>query len=388
MFALGVGLYFLPRLRGCPAPSARAVRTAALLLGGGLALRALSQPAVAASEPGSLRAIAGGALMLSGLLELGGVGLAVGALIRAERRGPPIASRTGLVAVVPFALTFFASLMVALTINVVVLVTDAQSTGLGARFGRLDDCSPRTGRDARADLGGRLGSHLPLFLRLRVPSQRELHAVFAVYLTGLLLRLTSALDLPPELQPLPPLGSVILGLAVVGVVVIVDVPFRRSLRTRAGQAWPSVPEYRASEWLIVPGYTWLGAAGLLMVLEGLAWWGLAPRPPLDAERHALGAGLVTLLILGMAIRMVPGFAGSEALLGPPGLGHRLARQRCGVPAGPAPVRPVLPRDDGPARPVRPARPCRHLLSGLEPLGDAPRAPRRPAGKSSVPLAGP
>src|SRR5215217_5108794 len=69
MFALGIGLYFLPRLRGCPAPSVRAIRTAAWLLGGGLALRALSQPTVAASEPGSLRAIAGGALMLSGLLE-------------------------------------------------------------------------------------------------------------------------------------------------------------------------------------------------------------------------------------------------------------------------------------------------------------------------------
>src|SRR5687768_6162370 len=48
MFALGVGLYFLPRLRGCPPPSPTAVRAAALLLGGGLALRALSQPAVAA----------------------------------------------------------------------------------------------------------------------------------------------------------------------------------------------------------------------------------------------------------------------------------------------------------------------------------------------------
>ncbi len=59
MFALGIGLYFLPRLRGCPPPSPWAVRTAAWLLGGGLALRALTQPAVAALEPGGLRAAPG-----------------------------------------------------------------------------------------------------------------------------------------------------------------------------------------------------------------------------------------------------------------------------------------------------------------------------------------
>jgi uncharacterized protein involved in response to NO len=154
----------------------------------------------------------------------------------------------------------------------------------------------------------------PLFLRLRVPPQRELYAVFAVYLTGLLLRSTSPLDLQPTLKFLPSLGAVILGLAFLGLTVVVDVPFRRSYRSRkaeAGRDWPAVSEYRASEWLIVPAYTWLGVAGLFLILEGLSWWGLTPRPPLDAERHALGAGLITLLILGMAIRMVPGFAGRK-----------------------------------------------------------------------------
>jgi uncharacterized protein involved in response to NO len=72
-----------------------------------------------------------------------------------------------------------------------------------------------------------------------------------------------------------------------------------------------VPEYRASEWLIVPAYAWLGVAGLLLIADGLSWWSLTPRPPVDSERHALGAGLITLLILGMAIRMVPGFAGRK-----------------------------------------------------------------------------
>jgi uncharacterized protein involved in response to NO len=61
--------------------------------------------------------------------------------------------------------------------------------------------------------------------------------------------------------------------------------------------------------LIVPAYLWLGFAGLVMLAEVLSVWGLVPRPPIDAERHALGVGLITLLILGMGVRLLPGFAG-------------------------------------------------------------------------------
>lgn len=314
MFVLGVGLYFLPRLRGCPPPAPRAIRAAAWLVGCGLALRALSQPTVAALDPGALRTIASGSLILSGLLELGGVGLAIGALMRAARQGPSLASRTGLVAVLPFLVTFVASFLLALAINAVVLATTVRSTGLvpGAAdwtivyLGLIGMLVPiSAGVSART---------FPLFLRLRVPPRGELYAVFAVYFTGFLLRLTSAFDLPPSLQVLPALGAVVLGLACLGLLVVLDVPLRRSRRAResqSGRDWPAVPEYRASDWLIVPAYTWLGITGLLLILEGLSWWGLAPRPPLDAERHALGVGLITLLILGMAIRMIPGFAGRK-----------------------------------------------------------------------------
>ncbi len=79
----------------------------------------------------------------------------------------------------------------------------------------------------------------PLYLRLRVPPRRELYAIFGLFLIGLMLRTTSVLDLPPSFQSLPSFGAVVLGLALVGLMVVVDVPFRRTLRTRAGQEWPS-----------------------------------------------------------------------------------------------------------------------------------------------------
>jgi uncharacterized protein involved in response to NO len=187
MFVLGVGLYFLPRLRGCPPPVSWAVRAAAWLLGGGLTLRALCQPTVAALEPSSLRTVVGLGLALSGLLELGGAGLAVGALAVASRRGPPLASRAGLVAVVPFALAFFVSLLLALAINAAALLAVAQSSGLVP--GSLDGLTVQLGLvgmlvSISAAISART---FPLYLRLRVPPRHELWGLFGLYLVGFLL---------------------------------------------------------------------------------------------------------------------------------------------------------------------------------------------------------
>ena len=62
----------------------------------------------------------------------------------------------------------------------------------------------------------------------------------------------------------------------------------------------------------MPAYTWLGVAGLLLILDGLSWWGLTPRPPLDAERHALGMGLITVADPGDGgPDCCPGFSGRK-----------------------------------------------------------------------------
>jgi uncharacterized protein involved in response to NO len=68
---------------------------------------------------------------------------------------------------------------------------------------------------------------------------------------------------------------------------------------------------RAARWLVRSAYGWLLLAAALSLARGLNWatgW----SPPLDAERHAVGAGFVTLLILGMATLLLPGFLGGRA----------------------------------------------------------------------------
>src|SRR5688500_1016758 len=44
---------------------------------------------------------------------------------------------------------------------------------------------------------------------------------------------------------------------------------------------------------------------------GLPYLGLPP-PPDDVLRHTLGAGFVLLLIVGMSLRLIPGFAGGRS----------------------------------------------------------------------------
>jgi uncharacterized protein involved in response to NO len=318
LFALGVGLHFLPRLRGSPTPSARAVRAAARLLGGGLALRSVAQPLAAALEPGGLRAVLAIGLALSGLLELAGAGLAAGALIAAARRGPPLAARAGLVAVAPFAVSFFAALLLGLAINALALAT------AGADGNAL---LPAAANWSIVHLGltGMLVSisaavsarTFPLYLRLRVPPRGELYAVCAVLLLGFLLRSMTPFELPDAAQWLPALGALLEGVAMLAIAAVLDVPLRRTRRVRPGREPAPRSEDRAAERLIVSAYAWLAIGGLILVAEGLAGWGLVPRPPIDAERHALGAGLITLLILGMAVRLLPGFAGRR--LASPGL---------------------------------------------------------------------
>jgi uncharacterized protein involved in response to NO len=68
---------------------------------------------------------------------------------------------------------------------------------------------------------------------------------------------------------------------------------------------------RAAGWALVGAYAWLAVAGLLLVAEGLAAWLAWAPPPEDAARHALGAGFALLLIVGMALRLLPGFAGAR-----------------------------------------------------------------------------
>src|SRR6185369_14789979 len=138
-------------------------------------------------------------------------------------------------------------------------------------------------------------------------------------------------------------------------------------------------------------YVWLVVAAGLLIVGALLSLAGAPAPPLDAERHTLGAGFVTLLIFGMGARLLPGFRGREHVAHPRlvratfWLGNAAALLRVGpllVPwllalagraAGARPPRPLGPPRYGRCRLLR-LEPLAHLAVTYPP-GPPPAAGR-------------
>jgi NnrS protein len=100
-------------------------------------------------------------------------------------------------------------------------------------------------------------------------------------------------------------------LVALGVVLILFVRQAGVLRPRANRARPSS---QATMWLVRGAFFWLLVAALLMIYYGATSFAdeqLFAQTDFDAVRHALGVGLITNLILGMSILILPEFAGER-----------------------------------------------------------------------------
>jgi uncharacterized protein involved in response to NO len=327
LLVLGVGLHFLPRLRGAPLAAPGLARWVLALYASGLVLRLVAQP-LAAFVPAVWPL-----LPLSGVLEVAGAALAIGMLAATGRRGRPLRDATGLLPVLPYLVLAFTSFLVALLLNLGGLV----ALGAPAEGVAWLPMVPPPWDPLLVHLGlvgflipislAMSVRTFPLYLRVRVPSTMALRATFALLVVGLGLRLAAigggqaAVDL---------LGRLLEGAALLAAAWVVDVPLLRSraavlatARARAAQRGiaprplpPPASDLRAADGLLRSAYAWLAVAAVLSVSGAVLSAVGALAPPLDAERHALGAGFVTLLIFGMGARLLPGFLGREHLASP------------------------------------------------------------------------
>jgi uncharacterized protein involved in response to NO len=303
LMVLGVGLHFLPRLRGTTLEHPERSRYALVLLVLGLALRALSQPLLAL--PGAAPPLTAGlraCLVGSGGLELAGVSLALWLFTGLLRRGPPLRARTALWLVLPFFLTAFTAYWLATALNLAGLIAAPTTSALiPDRIDRLTNLiafyafllpisvamSERT---------------FPLFFRTPQPRLPRLRAGLVLLLGGLIARMAGDLA---EAARLVELGDLIMAAAIALFIQALGIFAPRRPLPRQ----PIRPLRDPIQLHAISAYLWLAAVALVLVINGAATFGLASTSvPLDAERHLLGAGFVTLLILGVGAHLLSSFA--------------------------------------------------------------------------------
>ncbi len=329
LFVVGVALYFLPRLRGTPL-----VWSALLpwILGAevsSLLLRFLSQPLLAVTGWFLWDIL----LVLSGVLEALALPAILLLLMRTTlRTSATKSSLEGVRSIAPFILGAFLGLALAGVLNLLNCITALASGGL----------IPSTGDQASIILGlfgflipvalAMSARMLPLYARIQPFPAQLLRTLALAYFAGVICWLVGIL-LPGTL--FASLMSV--GLLLIGMVMliftgyflylmrhrtelppqVVHVPDPESLAKRAQQRRNEERRrYGPYIALIGSAYLWGSLGALLLILDAVVslLFGILPVA-LDAIRHSFAVGFITLLICGIAVRLIPGFS-SKAILSP------------------------------------------------------------------------
>src|SRR5262245_23571695 len=303
LMVLGVGLHFLPRLRGAALPRPRLARAALGLVVGGVAARLLCAPFAALEQPSALAAGARAALVAAAGAELVGFAVATALLAGTLRRGPPLAARAGLRPVLPFFVVGFLALVAASAVSAAGTLAAALD---GDRW--LPSWSTLLSSDLALDLFvpplcvGMSARIFPLFFRAPPPRLRLLRLGLVLLLVGVALREVADLAaLPLAGAPGVAAGGAALLLFVAGLGILGPV---RPL-PRDPVPYPLDPARLHGQ----AAYAWLALGGLMRVAGAADRLGLVDaRVHSDAERHVLGAGFATLLVVGVGAPLLTAFA--------------------------------------------------------------------------------
>jgi uncharacterized protein involved in response to NO len=330
LFVAGVALYFLPRLRGTPLawsvllPWILGAEVSSLLL------RFLSQPLLVVTGWFLWKIL----LVLSGVLEALALPAILLLLVQTTLRTSATKSPVeGVRPIAPFILGAFLGLALAGVLNLLNCITALASGGL----------IPSTGDQANIILGlfgflipvalAMSARMLPLYARIQPFPAQLLRILALAYFGGVICWLLGIL-FPGML--FASLSS--LGLLLIGMVMLIFTGYFLHLMRHRAQLPPQVATHaphaellaeRAQQRrreerrrygpyvaLIGSAYLWGSLGALLLIIDALVSLLSGTLPvALDAIRHSFAVGFITLLICGIAVRLVPGFS-SKAIRSP------------------------------------------------------------------------
>lgn len=358
LFVLGMGLYFLPRLYGVKLQRVARIPYAFGLILGGIILRVIVQPMLGFNFlSGATAQVLEAAWALSAALELAGI-LVLGSILVATRRAAkPLTTESPAYATEPYLRIAFLSLLIAFFVNTlgvwIAAMNGLTSQGKPVVAPALENIVTTLMLYGLAVPMAIVFSTrtLPLFMRLAPPPRNSLRVLAVVYGIGLVLVLlpsaVAAVEtLPPglnlewlkeDLRALFLDGLVTIGWLALNLCILVflwrlDLVHSRQpwivnrapntrpdldyLRKPTRENYPDAGEYGRFELLIYSAYAWLAFAVLLNLARLLGEFTGWVSIPADTTRHALAVGFISLLIFGMAARMVPGFSQKKRLAYP------------------------------------------------------------------------
>lgn len=327
LFIIGISLHFIPRLAGVPIVFPQWIGRIQFLLTAGLVSRALFHSFLPYITTSAIFQICSFFIVLSGLLELAGITSYVFLVINSIRRSSQaVKERPALQAVRPYFAMMFAGWMIYAALNLILLVAMAADGAATVNQAWNDFAVNLFCGLVLLPVAFAFSTRMfPLYLRLR-SADWPVGNVGLVYLSLFLLQLLPTL--PPLLGMMSEAALFISAIGQCGKAAVIflfvwkiDVLLRRREPWTSGrigepgperkptrEGLPDYGEFGRFERLLYAAYIWLLIGAGLELLTGsatLLQWEVSIST--DAIRHCYLLGFITLLILGMAPRMIPGF---------------------------------------------------------------------------------
>lgn len=325
LFIIGISLHFIPRLAGVPIQPPSRIELILWLVSAGLLLRSVSQT-LSPYLTGPYFKVCNWLAVLSGLLEFLGIVVYLITMVQTIRRLQAESVRPALQSVKHFFQMMFSGWFIYAALNVFLLAHMAASGGAVVEQNWNEFAIQIFLNLVLLPVAFAFSVRLfPLYLRLPAIDwsvQRIAAAYFVSVCLHILPTLPFALSLPTQ-APLyiSSAGKILKGAIVLWFIWKLDVLTRRRNpwtvhrvlhpgpeRRPTRKGLPDYGEFGKFEWLVYAAYTWLIIAVVLEMLTGLSVLiGWRATISSDAVRHAYLLGFITNLILGMAVRMIPGF---------------------------------------------------------------------------------
>jgi uncharacterized protein involved in response to NO len=334
LFIMGISLHFIPRLTGVPIAQPLWLSRIAWLMGIGIALRSIGHSVLPSLTGWPVFTLVAWLVVVSGGLEWGGILLYVYLLLSTLRRVGP-AKRMALLSVRPFLGMMIAGWLLYACLNLVLLVQMVLSKSVVLPYGwNQFAIQSFTGLVLLPVAFAFSVRTLPLYLRLATPNWSVRGAAYA-YLVALAVQVLPTVPLlftltPQVMTTISNLGKLCKGGVILWFVWQLDVLTRRrdpwtvQRKLHPGPerrpTRPSLPDYGEFgrfERLVYAAYIWLVIAAFSEIISGIT--ALVARPVLlsnGAIRHMYLLGFITLLIVGMAVRMLPGFLHKKRVMSP------------------------------------------------------------------------